>query len=261
MKRVLGLVLLAACGGSGGNAAVSKTFSYGAPQAPTSTESTAATSAQSSLSAAANFNTTASVSNAGAVIDFASTVVDGALGSSGFGVEPRSANPRGMLRAAVSATDFSTCGTLSGNTVTFNNCTDSSTGFSFTLNGHVSAAAGAVSWDVTGNFSGAENGESFSVTIHEGGNFGVTTTAFTGNATVEVGGSASAQGQSISFGVDQAVVVGLNYQTSPSFCVTAGDIEAKRVWSNRPQGATGLNDAAAKITWSGCNTIQVAHGT
>src|SRR5438105_603883 len=47
VAAALATLALAACGGGAGNAALSKTFNYGAPQAPSTAEQTAASSAQS----------------------------------------------------------------------------------------------------------------------------------------------------------------------------------------------------------------------
>ena len=51
---------------------------------------------------------------------------------------------------------------------------------------------------------------------------------------------------------------------SPTYnpdCVTAGTVEVKRVWSERPYGATGPDfaDVAVKLTWTGCNTVTKQH--
>src|SRR5689334_13759692 len=48
-------LVLVSCGGGGGNAAISKSFNYGAPQAPSSTELAAASSAKSSVTASSSF--------------------------------------------------------------------------------------------------------------------------------------------------------------------------------------------------------------
>src|SRR5258705_4755133 len=53
------LALLAACGGSSGNAALSKSFTYGAASAPNSQESAAASTAQTNLSSTRSFSTQA----------------------------------------------------------------------------------------------------------------------------------------------------------------------------------------------------------
>ena len=44
---------------------------------------------------------------------------------------------------------------------------------------------------------------------------------------------------------------------------TAGNLEVKRVWTQRPAGATGKEfaDVAVKLNWTGCNAFTVAHST
>ncbi len=82
-----------------------------------------------------------------------------------------------------------------------------------------------------------------------------------GNATSDFGGSVSASGQTVSFGFATAVVIDVTLQTTPTVCVTSGTIEVKRVWTAKPNGASGAGfaDAGVKLTWSGCNAVTVAH--
>ena len=60
-----------------------------------------------------------------------------------------------------------------------------------------------------------------------------------------------------------AALVDLTYQSAPSFCITNGSVEVKRVWTQKPQGASGpqFNDAAVKLSWTACNAVQVSHST
>src|SRR5713101_320013 len=120
VSAALCVALLAACGSSG-DAALSKSFNYGAAVAPTSSEQTAASSAQTSLSSTASFSSTPDVNKGVAIVGFAETMSTLALGSSGFGVAPPGTDLRGALR---SAADYSTCSTVTGNTVTFTNCSE-----------------------------------------------------------------------------------------------------------------------------------------
>ncbi len=250
--------LLAACGGSSGNAALSKTFTYGAATAPNSNESAAASSAQSNLSTTTSFSSSPSANNGYAIVGFADAMAGLALGTAVFGEAPGGLLTRGALYAA---TDVSACSTVVGNTVTFTNCSQSASGFSFTFSGTVTASAGVVSWNVTGNFSVSSSSGSASFTMHEAGNIVVTSTKVTGDFASEFGGSASANGQSVRFGLATAVPLDVTYQTSPTTCVTGGSVEVKRVWTQTPNGASGgvYKDAGVKITWTGCSTVQVAH--
>src|SRR6266851_5584303 len=110
--------LLAACGGSG-NAALSKSFTYGAAVAPNSNESAAAASAQGNLSNTTSFSATPDANKGFSIAGFADAMAVLALGNASFGEAPRGSLTRGALRAV---TDISACATVSGNTVTFTNC-------------------------------------------------------------------------------------------------------------------------------------------
>src|SRR5260370_29554315 len=128
ISAALCAALFAACGGSSGNAALSKTFTYGAAVAPTTSEQTAASSAQDGLSSTTSFSSTPDVNKGAAIVGFAETISTIAFGSSGFGVAPRGTDLRGALRAA----DYSNCSTVTGNTVTFTNCSETTSGDTFT---------------------------------------------------------------------------------------------------------------------------------
>jgi hypothetical protein len=190
------------------------------------------------------------------------------LGTLAFGssVPVRSPADVAIGSALRTAASLGTCGTLSGNTVTFNNCTDTSSGSSITINGSITATANSVTWNITGNFSGSETNSSgqtitFNFNLHEAGTFTVTSTKVTGNATADFGGSISSQGQTINFGIATAVLVDITYQGGATPCVTSGSLEVKRVWTQRPAQASGAqyNDAGVKLVWSACNTFTVAH--
>src|SRR5262249_50763336 len=135
-------------------------------------------------------------------------------------------------------------------------------GYTFTLNGTVTASGmpgnGNVTWDIHGGFSGTNQGVTINLNLHQSGTLTVTPTTLVGNSLSEISGNVSGSGQSVSFGLDTAAVVNLTYNAT---CVTAGSIELKRVWSQRPNGASGpeFADVAVKLSWTGCNTVQVQH--
>jgi hypothetical protein len=253
--------LLAACGGNGTNAAESRTFTYGAAQAPTSNESNAAATAQTSLSDTATFSSSPDATRGIEIVGFASALASLAFGNNVVPSMPRGSDNKGALISD----DFSTCATLTGNTVTFSGCSETSSGFTVTLNGSVTASAGSVSWNVTSTVSGtvSANGlnETVNVSVQEAGSFTVTATTVLGSATVSAGGNFSLNGQTYTFGLATAVDINVTYQTTPTSCVTGGTVEVKRVWTNRPAafGDHALDDAGIKLTWTGCNQVQVAH--
>jgi|GraSoiStandDraft_4_1057263.scaffolds.fasta_scaffold213574_2 hypothetical protein len=250
-------LLLASCGGDS-NAALSKNFNYGAAQAPTTAEQSAATSAQGTVSSTSTFGSSPNASTASSIISIADDLSASAFGSSALGAAglPQ-AEPH--LRRALSTYVTDACATVTTTKVTFTNCSDSDSGYTFTLNGSVEVINGnEIKWDINGAFSGTNQGVSINLALHQGGNLKVTSTTVSGNSTSEIRGNVSAQGQSASFGLDTAAIVDLTYNST---CVTAGTIEVKRVWSEKPNGASGPDfaDLAVKLSWTGCNTVQVQH--
>src|SRR5205823_13506914 len=105
------------------------------------------------------------------------------------------------------------------------------------------------------------SGITFNLSIHQSGNIAVTATTIKGNAVSDFGGTVSGQGQTVSFGLATAVIADLTYQSTPSYCVTGGTVEVKRVWTQKPQGASGaaFADLALKLSWTGCDQFTVAH--
>jgi hypothetical protein len=250
------VALLAACGG-GGNAALSRTFTYGAATTPSTTEQSAAATAQTDLSSTTSFSSAADVNKGAAVVGFADSMATIAFGSSVLAVAPNGTN----LRAALRAADFSACSAVSGNTVTFTNCVETYSSFSLTLNGTITASAGTVTWNVNATFSGSQNGATFSVALHESGTLTVTSTKVTGDALVEISASASSNGQSASVAASNAVILDVTYDSGCATNVTGGGVEVKRVWTQKPSGASGsiYSDAGVKFTWPNCGNLTVQH--
>jgi hypothetical protein len=253
--------LLAACGGSsGGNAALNKTFSYASPVPPTALEQSAVSTAQSALSSAATLSTAADQGKALAVASFAETVGNIALPSGLASSQAASHAASSALRAAAVS---SACTTQTASSITFTNCTDTQDSLGFTINGKISWTAAPVTWDITGAFKGTQGTTAFDVTLHQVGTLATAASKVTGSTTSDFNGSISAPGQAVSFGLATAAVIDVTYQATPTYCVTAGTLEVKRVWTQKPQGASGtaFTDAAVKVGWTGCNAFQVAHGT
>jgi hypothetical protein len=270
MKKALVAMLVTAsalgCGSnnSASTAALDKTFNYGPPQAPTASEQTAATSAQTTFSQTSTFAGQPDAASASAIVAISDTLSGEALGSTPIGLQADVPASRlsALSRSTVSSALTSTCTTVTATTVTFNNCTETdSSGFTLTLNGSITSTGSSVTWNTTGTFTGSAQSVSFNLVTHSSGTFTVTSTNISGNAISDLGGSVSSGGQTVSFGVSSAVVVSLAYQTTPTYCIDSGSIEVKRVWTQVPQGATGaeFTDLGVKITWTGCNTFQVAH--
>jgi hypothetical protein len=261
LSAAASIALAAACGGSGNgtNAALSKSFTYGPPAAPTTSETTAANSAQGNLADTKSFGATPSAAKGAAIVSFADSLAILALGGAAVPIRgPSSSDIQSAMRNAI---DVSTCTTSTANSVTFNNCTIIESGFTITLNGSISVTANVVTWAITGGFSGTNQGVTVNVVNHQSGTLTLTDTTVKGNAVSDFGGSVSGNGQSVNFGLATAVVIDVTYQSAPTVCVTSGTIEVKRVWTTKPNGATGpaFADLAVKLTWSGCNIVTVAH--
>jgi hypothetical protein len=261
MKKIVlvfpAIALLVGCGSSE-NAALSKTFSYGAPQAPSASEQSAATSAQGSLSNAAAFSAAPDGTRGASVVSFVDDLASAVLGAAPTGMAaPTPASARSMVSSAFT----SDCTVVSGDTVHFTNCAQTDSGFTLTLNGIISSKGGTVAWDISGGFSGTDTGTTVNLDLHQQGTMTVTASTIKGQGTSDFRGSASSGGQSASFGLSTAALVDLTYQTAPSYCVTSGTVEVKRVWTERPQGATGADfaDAGVKLSWTGCDAFAVAH--
>ena len=260
LKLLALIALTAGCGGNSGNAALSKSFSYGSATTPSSTESAAASGAQTNLSNTKSFSAQADATKGFAIIEFADALAAGALGVAAI---PGLRSSTDISQPLREATSLDTCATVTANTVTFNNCTISEEGFNVSLSGTVSVTSNTVTWAINGTFSGSESGVTFNINHHQSGNFSVTATKITGNSVSDFGGTISSGGQSVNFGLATAAVVDLTYQSTPSFCVTSGTIEVKRVWTAKPNGASGaaFADAGIKLTWTGCNALTIAHST
>ena len=249
---------LASCGGGGGgNAAIGKVFNYGAPQAPTTAEQAAASSAEGSVTASSGFGASPNASNGTTIIGIADDLAAAALGDAAVPAAVAQ-NPRlrSAFRTAASAAD---CTSVSPTGITFNQCSDTESGYAFVMNGSVSLSGNKITWDVTGSFSGSDQGVSFNVNLHQSGSVTVVqSTDLTDTSLSEIGGTVSGNGQSVSFGVSTAALIDLTYTPN---CITAGTIEVKRVWSPRPNGLTQTDapDVGVKLTWTGCATVQVQH--
>jgi hypothetical protein len=270
VAATLASLALAACGGGGGNAALSKTFTYGAPQAPSTAEQTAASSAQTTVTSSGNFGTAPDATTAASIVsladDLASSAMGGTVAAAGITPDPR------LTHALRSAAALDTCTTVTSTptsaSVTFNNCADSSTGYTFMLNGSITAnndgVTTTVKWDVQGSFSGTQNGVTLNLNLSESGTLTVTSSTVKGDALASLSGNVSAGGQNASFRVDECAAADVSYIPS---CMSSGSIEVKRVWAERPNGSTStdLPDVGVKLVWTGsagsCGQVNVQHST
>ncbi len=272
---------LAACGSgsSGGNAAAGKTFSYGTPTTATSLQTSAV---DTQLSGALAVKTAPDANGAQSLAGFGG-VTSTLLGSS-TGLTLGSAGPaqqqlvtagrtaalsKALSTSSITFDNEATCVVATAAKVTLSGCTltivDPSVSGKVVVNGWAAydAALAKLSWDLslasTLSITSISPPGSASVTFHESGALAVTDTTFKGDFLAEMSMTASAQGQSESIGVAEALTVDVTYAGTPA-CVTGGTLEAKRVWTALPQGASGpmYANVGAKVTWTGCGSALLA---
>lgn len=295
MAGLVGLVALAACGGSG------KELSYGAAQAPTAAEQAAADQAQASLGAGRTF-TPASEPTAGGpgladqlaaslggeeppTLRTASTAMVAALPAGtpapvaravgrAVGVPAGATAATALDPACVTITVSATVGSVVwSDCLVVVNETDPLTGDTTSATLRV---GGRLDWNGTTGVTSWSVGETMAMTLTSDGQ------VMTVNATVNLSGAITAppdagtikgstasvasttvnyMGLSMSAALRTSMVVDLGYQADP-FCVTSGTLTLEQIWTRRPNGATAadLPDQGWKFEWTGCGLVTVAHG-
>jgi hypothetical protein len=275
--------VLAACGGGKDdhvNAAAGTTFSYAEPQQSLSTPS----SASDAIESLAAFQTSSDEATAMAVQGALMAVAFDAIPEDDFGLggfAATTADPRALVRdarsrtfatafgSATAATQFNGECTAVANaadgvtTVTFGNCqyTDVSADGSMTLtvNGKVVGRPGAVTWDVryTVAFSSADARIAFA--YHDVGDVAVTPATVVAHQEADIAASFSGGGQSASLALAQAVDLDVAIDSTCATKITGGTLEAKRVWTKRPSGAssTDVVNRGVLFSWTGCDLATV----
>jgi hypothetical protein len=274
----LALATLLACGGTDAprNAAEGRTFQYGAPATATATETSALHGA---LATAFDARTAPQTGDLQALADF-SEVTATLLGDEGLGMAPaaflRDGAPataltlRGVARTLAGDPAFSdpACVVVTPTSVTLNRCagtvTDASGTVTVHANGSLNVSGDTLGYDLTLNVDAtqvdAQAGNiTASASFHQAGTVTVKATTVTGHMARELAAQVSAQGQRVSFNVSETLDVNVTYDAAQG-CVTGGTLEAKRVWVERPTGASAaqLPDRGALVTWTGCDTGTVA---
>jgi hypothetical protein len=265
-------VLLGACGGgnnnnnNGNNGTPGlKTFSYGAPQAPTAAQQSTANKAQTQLNSAVNASVKGQVAGAANLPSMTDSLAASLPALMAVPGDPEltisSSSPASFLARHSGALNQG-CYTVSSSSITYSNCTISSTGLTETLNGNLSVSNSIATWNLTVTFDYSAGG------ITEHGTYNWTGQLTSGATTIIGQGRSSFTGHYTGSGytVDYAYTAGfdsnLTYQTSPSFCLAGGTLEVRRTLNSTTNSqAAPVHDAAAKYTWSGCGSVAVANGT
>jgi hypothetical protein len=274
---VAACALVAGCGGGGssGNAAAGRKFTYGAPAAATLAQ-TQALDGQLALAAAQQAQPDADGAAALADISGVSATL---LGGSGLGsllplpegsahLSARLATAQAAaLAVAPTAFDNPGCLVATATSVTMSHCSltvvDVDSTMTTVLDGFFKVPApGSLAWDLTVRITLTSADLSMTGSAHQAGTLAATATSVVGALRNETGVSVQVQGQSASAGLDESLDVDVTVDPTPPACITGGTLEVKRVWTQRPQGASSadLPDGAAKVTWTGCGigTIEVS---
>lgn len=289
MRRSISLaactLALAACGGGKdappANQAASTQFTYAAASPASTTQASALgtpVTDASAFAAAPSQDTALSVTDPSLITETLLGTTPYGIAAAAPGIRPLTQGMRPLSLGGTGAPGFSdpTCVKASATGITLTGCTmtvDSTSGDTtvhavVTANGQVgyTASTGTIAWDVTIGESltitGAQTA-SGSGSFHLSGSYVVTATTIVGHSASELAVSFSSGGQSMSVGVDESVDVNVTYAGTCATRVTGGTVEAKRIWTARPQGftATQLPDRAAKVTWTGCGTADIQLGT
>ncbi len=273
MRRLLSLAgvasLVCACGSSNGsnnnggsNPPALRTFSYGAPAAPSAAQSSTATVAQTRLVSVAGAGGQRSTPEAApALADqlAAQLPLSGTLMAPVPGPEALRAleSAAAVASGRSAALDTTTCATTTATSITFRNCTYSESGFNGTLNGSIQMTSTSATWDITYGASGTSGNTTFNMSFHWSGQVSWTQTTLQGFGRSEATGSSSSAGQSDSYSYTAGWDANLTLQNG---CITSGTLEIRRTVSSQTASQNALHDAAWKFTWTGCNQVQVATG-
>jgi hypothetical protein len=273
-QRWFGLGLLLVLGGCGGsdrpreNSAASAAFVYGSPLGATSDQAGAMGATVSSIDAfraapgtGAGLGATDAASVTGAFLQ------GGAIGTF---------SPADVGVTSAAAFDVPACAVVASGKVTFNGCSvtvsqssgGTSTSGSVTVTGDISLSADkqTLTWDLTYGVGLTMSGSgplSMSGSMHSAGRVVVTATTAVGSITSEVSLTVSGGGQTVSAALDESLAFDVTRSDTCASGVTGGTLEAKRVWTARPAGASPAQfpDEAARVEWTGCGTARVWLGS
>lgn len=293
-KTILAAVaVLAACGGNGSTLDPNTVkFTYGAASTPAagSPEASAATTGETALATAPAAPTTTDPAlgdpNAASIISLPEAMSSQLMGSSTTVMSAQTGAAQkalavgmGRLTPAGAGFDNPACVSVTPGVITYSGCkitVPNTTGATetITVNGTVTrAVAGAVAnvgWDLRTHFTSTDPSMTLALDMHQTGAIAITAPAITtdpwtlvGSARSDTDVNVSANGMSVSASVTVLAGYDLQFVNDPSFCVTGGTIELRRVWTKRPTGVTTAQvpDEGILFTWNGCGNVNVAWGT
>ncbi|HTE55052.1 MAG TPA: hypothetical protein VK698_29575 [Kofleriaceae bacterium] len=263
---------LAACGGDddGGsdegatgteNAAIDRSFDYGTP---TNASAAQAMVLQSGLSNVVSLSDAPSVSAAIALASI-TTVTATLLGPTiglAAGLAARRDRPAAAAAAAAARTSLDDdCTVVTDTTITFDHCELTLGGTSTITDGafYFSDGGRMLTWDLSVTSVIEIEGLSSEAGYHQAGSITIGEGTIRGELLSEYSASATSAGTTFAYEMSEALILDLAYLTAPP-CVTGGTLEARRVWTRRPDGfpTSSWPDGGVLIVWSGCNQATVA---
>jgi hypothetical protein len=267
MKRfgVLSAALLAACGGSSTpsvNAPPLTTFTYSAPQTATATQQSTATTASTDVGQIVVSTSPSNPAGASSAPTLAESLGVSVLEATAQR-SPNSPAAEAAARLAQktrSGEITANCYSVTGDTLTYNNCSYSYNGVSETANGTLTATASTVTWNLTFTVSVTDTSGNFSVQYVSTGNISYTATSISGSCVSQYSGTGNYNGQSESF----AFTVGIDFLniTISATCDGGGGIVSGtlEVRANATGSANylGFTQKGVEYIWSGCDTVSVA---
>lgn len=284
---------MAACGGGGGGVSFkdpdSVHFTYDSYAPPDFSEEGAAVQGEAGAASALALTEASDDGHAQSLANLpdsmAGEVFDETMPAS---VEARMSSARGALtgRAAAYASgdlvtaaqgfDDPTCVEITLTSIHYDQCTytddeDPAATAVIRVDGTFTRGLTSVTWNasvtMSMRFDDPEGDIAVSVGNHMSGDVAVTEVeadlwSIAGFARSDASASASGQGHSVSMAFSHNVDLDLLYQPSID-CVVDGTLELKRIWAQRPQGATSadLPDVGVMFDWNGCGSVQVSWGT
>jgi hypothetical protein len=287
MKKYLAILAtlgLAACGSNNTPPAppTPTVYTYPTTTQTATAGSTQANAAQTASSNAGSVVTAAqagNVTNNAPTLSAAPTIPDDIVADlqSSVGLPkklPSAASVVGNLnRATKSGTLDTGCYTVSGNTITYNNCDEGSAGFQYTVNGTLTATPTSMTWSIQVSFSitDTEDGSNVAETLDGtwDGNLtfsGDTTTSGTATTAYAISVSDNSTNEQYAY-TAQIVFKSLDYNQS---CEDgAGDFDSGKldasvtlvVSGDNTFGENGLDNFGIEFTWSGCGVVAYADGT
>jgi hypothetical protein len=156
--------------------------------------------------------------------------------------------------------DYSTCSTVTANSVTYNDCAYADTIGNASLNGSLSWSANSFSCDVSAKYSVAESGVSISGGLASKANLAWTASSLDGSWSFDENFS-----ESVAFASESASVsVDVNYEKlawDANGCITTGTLEVIVKASGNANGNHGNGSGAIKATWTACNALTIQTAT